>query len=373
VRELRTTVGQLRQEIDEIRRSATQSRQRLPLDHRTSQHLDSSECPAEDSMAAVFASAETNFVRNDGSATPQPQIDNTLSQNPLNVLYEASMRTFLDEQDIASSSREVNDKSDPIKEVNGTSRSTDDLAVQDYEPRQTMKRLSSQQDGPELIQRGIIDWEEAQDLYLIYIRDCNQHIFLLDPFFHTSEDLLRRSQFLWTVVCYVASRYSEKGKIYSEAIYQVAMRMAREVMLTSNSVETVQGLLLLFAWSKRSKKSGDQIAWMLSGAAVRMATGARLYEDLSMTKGKGKHSSLISHQQELELLDRQRTWLLCYAADRGISALTGTPPMMREEALVRNCRSWCQQKDSKPWDAGISCYVELQKIQVRGGECLCRL
>jgi hypothetical protein len=382
VRELKTTVGQLRQELDEIRRSAETQSQQLPrpnaLPH-TLPILDLAVSPVRHHISpndfhSLFSesssSTDTLASRNDTSPANLLN-DEPTSHNPLNMLYEASMRTFMDEKDKASigeESQKLQRKSSRLdKETSTLLPSMASVGTHSEEKTHLLsaRRSASETEilavEPELIQQGTIDWTQARQLFKNYFRYCNQHIMILDPTLHTLNEVVRRSHFLFTVICFVASRYSDKEDLDLEAIFDVAMRMAKDLMLTSDSVDTVQGLLLLAAWSRRTRKSGDQIAWMLSGAAIRMAIGARLHEDLTQKGGQKESTSNIT---SLETVNRQRTWLLCYAADRHISALTGNQPMMREEVLIRACRSWCQQKESRPWDAAISCYVDLLKIQV---------
>ncbi|KDN37751.1 hypothetical protein K437DRAFT_259683, partial [Tilletiaria anomala UBC 951] len=219
----------------------------------------------------------------------------------------------------------------------------------------------------EILTQGIVSSEEVLDLFKIFFNYCMQHVFLLDPDWHTPEFLCSRSRFLFTCVCTVAARfYTRRPELHAQC-FMYARKCAFEILdMGYKSVEIVQGFLLLSMWCQPSERFEQDLAWLFSGVAIRIATDLNLHrKSLAALPGLPQPDDPTVLDREREIMNRERTWYICFVVDRSLSGQMGKPYTIREDWLIRNCRHWCLQRLSKPWDVGISAMVELQRIQSR--------
>ena len=99
------------------------------------------------------------------------------------------------------------------------------------------------------------------------------------------------------------------------------------------------------------------------GMAIRMATDLNLHRksmmsNLDTTEGR---------ERDMEILNRERCWLMCFVLDRSVSAQMGKPYTLREDYIIRNAYSplWHSQRFSSPTDRPLAAYVALQQIMSR--------
>jgi hypothetical protein len=118
--------------------------------------------------------------------------------------------------------------------------------------------------------------------------------------------------------------------------------------------------------------------WLMLGMAIRMATDLNLHRK-SMVSGldteEGRARDLeVGHRQtqserytDGKIINRERTWLLCFILDRSISAQMGKPYTLREDYIIRNAceASWHLQRFSLPTDRALAAYAVLQQIMSR--------
>lgn len=117
--------------------------------------------------------------------------------------------------------------------------------------------------------------------------------------------------------------------------------------------------------------------WLMLGMAIRMATDLNLHRK-SMVSGldtEGGRARDLEVSPRLEcstsclyqIINRERTWLLCFILDRSISAQMGKPYTLREDYIIRNAceASWHLQRFSLPADRALAAYVVLQQIMSR--------
>jgi len=114
------------------------------------------------------------------------------------------------------------------------------------------------------------------------------------------------------------------------------------------------------------------------GMAIRMATDLNLHRK-SMVSGldteEGRARDLEVGQlttsrrrtADGKIINRERTWLLCFILDRSISAQMGKPYTLREDYIIRNAceASWHLQRFSLPTDRALAAYAVLQQIMSR--------
>lgn len=110
---------------------------------------------------------------------------------------------------------------------------------------------------------------------------------------------------------------------------ELAKRLAFSVPAKGyKSVEIVQAYLLLTLWGCGAVERYEQDkTWFLLGMAIRMAT------DLNLHRKTAVHSQDTQEgkARDIEVHNRERTWILCFCLDRSFSAQMGKPSSVKEE------------------------------------------
>ncbi|KAG8864674.1 hypothetical protein FRC20_010166 [Serendipita sp. 405] len=132
------------------------------------------------------------------------------------------------------------------------------------------------------------------------------------------------------------------------------------------SVEIVQAYLLLSLWGSPVERYEHDRTWMLLGMAIRMATDLNLHRKNTRIKA----DTTEGRAREVEIRNRERTWLMCFILDRSFSAQMGKPNVVKEDFIIRDASQWCRQPDALPQDVGQVAYVELQRIVSRSLDLL---
>lgn len=116
----------------------------------------------------------------------------------------------------------------------------------------------------------------------------------------------------------------------------------------------------------QAERFEEDKTWLFSGVAIRMATDLNLHrKSVASLPGNPHPDDPVVVEREREIINRERTWLMCFNIDRSISGQMGKPWTIREDWIIRNSRHWCLQRLSQPWDLGISGLVELLRLTSR--------
>lgn len=219
---------------------------------------------------------------------------------------------------------------------------------------------------PELLTLGIVSSEEVLDLFSIFFRRCTQHLCLLDAEWHTPTFICSRSPFLFTCVCTVAAKFYDRRPDLHAKCMALTRKVAFDVVNRGfKSIEIVQGFLLMAMYAQPAERFEEDKTWMYSGIALRMATDLNLHRKSVATFNHSPHpDDPAVLDREREILNRERTWYVCFAVDRGVSIQMGKPYTIREDWIIRNCRNW-GSRFSRPWDLSVSAVVDLYRISSR--------
>ncbi|KAH6908321.1 fungal-specific transcription factor domain-containing protein [Coprinopsis sp. MPI-PUGE-AT-0042] len=214
---------------------------------------------------------------------------------------------------------------------------------------------------PEML--NFVTTEEVVALFNIYFDNIHTHCNLLDRNFHTPSLVCSRSPFLLTTICSIASKfYTAKPELHPR-LTELAKRLAFSVPAKGyKSVEIVQAYLLLALWGCGAVERYEQDkTWMLLGMAIRMGTDLNLHRKTAVKSS----DTAEGKARDLEVHNRERTWIMCFCLDRSFSAQMGKPNSIKEDYIIRNATRWYQSPVANPSDASLVAYAELQRILAR--------
>ncbi|KAM0751306.1 hypothetical protein T439DRAFT_380294 [Meredithblackwellia eburnea MCA 4105] len=217
---------------------------------------------------------------------------------------------------------------------------------------------------PALLIEKIVSIEEVVELFTLYFEKCHFMCPILDPDVHTPTATGSRSPFLFTCICSVAARYYTKrtDDLYRKCL-RVAKRVAFDVMTKGfKSTEICQGFLLLCQWNQPAERFEEERTYQFSGIAIRMATDLNLHrKTLAVLPAECPEDTRIMYQREI--MNRERTWLYAFIADRSISTQMGKPySIPKEDFIIRNAKSWHREPGAQKTDVGLSAMVEMHRI-----------
>ncbi|PCH37919.1 hypothetical protein WOLCODRAFT_22945 [Wolfiporia cocos MD-104 SS10] len=219
---------------------------------------------------------------------------------------------------------------------------------------------------PEML--SFVSTEEVIALFKIYFENINVHCALLDPDFHTPALVCSRSPFLLTTICAIASRfYDARPELYPR-LTELAKKLAFSVPAKGyKSVEVVQAYLLNTLWGCGPVERYEQDrTWMLLGMGIRLAIDLNMHRRTQVPNGDTEEG----RARDLEIHNRERTWILCFILDRSFSAQMGKPYMIKEDFIIRNASEWSRSPVAMPSDAHTAGYADLQRILTRSLDLL---
>ncbi|ESK91396.1 prib protein [Moniliophthora roreri MCA 2997] len=214
---------------------------------------------------------------------------------------------------------------------------------------------------PEML--TFVTTNEVVEMFNIYYDHMNMHCNLLDRNFHTPSLVCSRSPFLLTTICAISSKfYTAKPELHPR-LTELAKKLAFSVPGQGyKSVEIVQAYLLLTLWGCGAVERYEQDkTWMMLGMAIRMATDLNLHRKTAVKSTDTQEGRV----RDMEVHNRERTWIMCFCLDRSGSALMGKPHSIREDYIIRNVDTWHKLPIAIPSDRSIAAYVELQRILSR--------
>lgn len=214
---------------------------------------------------------------------------------------------------------------------------------------------------PEML--SFVSTDEVIALFNIYFDHMNMHCHLLDRDFHTPSLVCSRSPFLLTTICAISSKFYEKKPDLHNQLVELAKRLAFNVPAKGyKSVEIVQAYLLLALWGCGAVERYEQDrTWMLLGMAIRMATDLNLHRKTAVAS----QDTQESRARDLEVHNRERTWILCFCLDRSFSSQMGKPYSVKEDFIIRNVDAWCNAPTAIWSDPSLAAYSDLQRIVSR--------
>ncbi|KAL8290408.1 hypothetical protein RQP46_002666 [Phenoliferia psychrophenolica] len=314
-------------------------------------------------------------VRTSEERAQEPRLhslpDNVL--NPLGLLAEASLqntrkRTSMTLNEVLDTSRGAVDDGDTHPDRKRTKLGVANAGYFQPGPMNTVLPLRriviEHRMPPALLIEKIVSIEEVVELFALFFEHCHRSCPILDPEVHTPTATGSRSPFLFTCICSVAARYYTKrtDDLYRKCL-RVAKRVAFDVMTKGfKSTEICQGFLLLCQWNQPAERFEEERTYQFSGIAIRMATDLNLHrKTLAVLPEETPDETRTLYEREI--MNRERTWLYSFIADRSVSTQMGKPySIPKEDFIIRNAKTWFQAPGAQKTDVGLSAMVEMHRI-----------
>jgi len=200
--------------------------------------------------------------------------------------------------------------------------------------------------GPDLIDQGILSLDEAEFLFSHFRDHINPLLWDGILCSHTSLQQVRESSsFLVAVILTVSSLHVPERESLLAAAYGAFVSLMRgSCLLRCDNLDVVRALCI-GAFHLTS------LSWALCSRAVRVATEMNLHK-----------SSLQFARGSLESYERVRLWYILYVCDHQFALAYGRPPMMHEDAAIRNAEKLLTSGLSSGGDHGLVTQVKLFRI-----------
>ncbi|THH33350.1 hypothetical protein EUX98_g804 [Antrodiella citrinella] len=224
--------------------------------------------------------------------------------------------------------------------------------------------IIERQAAPDILLSGLVTCEDVGILFDLYFKWINPFIPVLDENIHTPAAVLGRCPFLFTVVCALASRYYDaKPEMYGVALHLAKAAAANAFLDGWKTIEMCQAYILLGAYIPPARRWEEDRYWFFTGIAFRLG--------IELNLNRMPTTMPTDERNERELLNRLRTWIICYIMDRCICVNLGKPFMVPEDEIIRSAATkFLGFKFQHAGDAYLVSLVEVLRIITRFAEVL---
>lgn len=198
----------------------------------------------------------------------------------------------------------------------------------------------------DFISRGLISVHEAEELFAYFSRTMNQLLWGGIILVHRDLTSVRRASTLLSVaVLTVAALHIPNRTETLNVCYNEYVSLVSGMSLTrAHTLDDIRGLCVGAFWL-------SELSWKLSGHAVRIATELGLHQSYQkMIRG---------HNDQYE---RAQLWYLLYVCDHHFSIAYGRPPVIHEDAAIKNHEVFLQSPMVVPGDIRLLAQVALFMI-----------
>ncbi|KAH8659779.1 hypothetical protein BX600DRAFT_513450 [Xylariales sp. PMI_506] len=200
--------------------------------------------------------------------------------------------------------------------------------------------------GPDFISQGVVSVAEAEFLFNHYRTRINSLLWDGILCAHkTLQDARQSSPLLVATVLTVAALHIPNREKSLRATYDAFVSLMRaSCLLRSRNLDDVRGLCIGAFYL-------TSLSWALCTRAVRVATEMNLHK-----------SSLQFARGSLNAYERVQLWYVLYVCDHQFALAYGRPPMMHDDAAIRNADKFLSSGLSCKGDRGLVAQVKLFRI-----------
>lgn len=200
--------------------------------------------------------------------------------------------------------------------------------------------------GPDIVSRGLMPLDEAEFLFAHFRDHINPLLWEGMLCAHTTLEGARRSSSLLVAVVLSVAALHMPGRDRSLRVaYGAFVSLMRgSCLLRCQNLDVVRALCIGAFYL-------TSLSWALCSRAVRVATEMNIHKS-SLQFARGSPSSY----------ERVRLWYALYVCDHQFSLAYGRPPLMHEDAAVRNADKLLASGLSSRGDRGLVAQVKLFRI-----------
>ncbi|KAH7037066.1 uncharacterized protein B0I36DRAFT_202895, partial [Microdochium trichocladiopsis] len=200
--------------------------------------------------------------------------------------------------------------------------------------------------GPDFISRGIVTLAEAELLFEHF--RCRINPLLWDGMLcsHRSLQQARKSSSLLvaTTLTVAALHMPDREKSLRATYDAFVSLMRASCLLRSRNLDDIRGLCIGAFYL-------TSLSWAVCSRAVRIGTEMNLHK-----------SSLQFARGSVESYERVQLWYVLYVCDHQFALAYGRPPMMHDDASIRNADKLLSSGLSSKGDKGLVAQVKLFQI-----------
>lgn len=198
----------------------------------------------------------------------------------------------------------------------------------------------------DFIAQGVVPLEEAEELFRRYMQDIRLYLWagVLFPY-ESLEAVRHNSSLLTAAVLTIAALHTPGRDDALQRCYNVFVSLTYNACLSRpQNLDDIRGLALAAFYL-------SNLSWKLSGLAVRNAVEMNIH--LSFQK--------VMRGRE-DQRDNVRLWYALYVCEHQCSIAYGRPPIIHEDAAIKNIEAFLDSPSTKPGDIRLGAQVSLFKI-----------
>ncbi|KAL3477327.1 hypothetical protein BJX99DRAFT_257579 [Aspergillus californicus] len=205
--------------------------------------------------------------------------------------------------------------------------------------------------GPDFITQGVLPVTEAEFLFDHY--RCHINPLLWDGMLcahKTLREARQSSSLLVAVVLTVAALHIPNREQSLHATYGAFVSLMRgSCLLRCQNLDVIRALCIGAFYL-------TSLSWALCSRAVRVGTEMNLHKSSLQFVARGS----------LQSYERVRLWYVLYVCDHQFALAYGRPPLMHEDAAIRNAEKLLTSGLSSKGDGGLVAQVRLFRILASG-------
>lgn len=193
-----------------------------------------------------------------------------------------------------------------------------------------------------------------------FIGGSKNFLGLFDPIRDTFDSMRSRSLFCFSVIIYLSSRamVDLRSDTHLQRVLQdEAQRLAEDSFFERpTKVETVQGMILLAAYSEKT--------WFSTALILRTALDSGLEKSLDrlLSQETVPRSSLSASLEERKLVWQTRTWLISFTLELDVASGTGRKSRINEVDIA-TLRKFLEYPLSLPCDMRTVSIIEIHQLR----------
>ncbi|KAF2102468.1 hypothetical protein NA57DRAFT_32488 [Rhizodiscina lignyota] len=202
-----------------------------------------------------------------------------------------------------------------------------------------------QQGASDLIVRGIVTLEQAQELFDVYANRLDHFLYDILGEHKNFTKVRTDSPLLLAAACTVGALHSVRlGHVYDRCFQKFLSLCAAQTIAKDTSLADIKGLCIGAFWL-------SEVSWNLVGIAVRAATQLQLHRSIKLALRGNKRAYYET-----------RLYYLVYTCDHHFSLAYGRPPMTREDESIQSAQRFLATENATEDDHRLVSQVLIWNI-----------